>query len=56
MSGILAGSFTPASTHIYVLPGEFDYCGISIISPAGIDGEGNWLQEQVSTKKTIPAR
>ena len=55
MSGILAGSFTPASTHIYVLPGEFDYCGITIVT-AGTDDDGNTLNEQISTKKTIPAR
>jgi hypothetical protein len=46
MSGILAGAFTSASTHIYVAPGEFDYCGITLVS-AGTASDGNPLTEQV---------
>ena len=32
MSGILAGAFTSASSHVYVAPGEFNYCGITMVS------------------------
>ena len=44
MSGILAGAFTSASTHIYVAPGEFDYCGITMVSTGTDDSK---VTEQV---------
>ena len=51
--GVLAGAFTPASTHIYVLPGKFDYCGITVVTATDSDGnylqddDGNYIHEQV---------
>jgi hypothetical protein len=53
MSGVLAGAFNPSSTHVFVQPGEFDYCGISLVSKPDPLGSGKVVTEQVSTKKMV---
>jgi hypothetical protein len=40
MQGVLAGAFTPSSTEIFVLPGEYDFCGITNAKYKVLDANG----------------